>query len=258
MSRARIYGLTYHGITDGNAPVVPYRRRSYDVTRQAFGRHLVAMADVVTTPPSTSLGASDTSLGWAITFDDGAENGLQAADLLESVGWRGYFFVVSSRIGERGFLDRRQLCDLRDRGHVVGSHSATHPDRMSALPYEEAANEWRDSLECIGEAIGQAVDVAALPGGAYSREVAAAAAGAGVRVLFTSEPVLRSRDVCGCAVVGRYAVRSTTDADTVAALAAGRFLACSLQWTGWNSRKVAKRLLGDYYFAVRSRLLRGE
>ncbi len=256
MRGSRAHGLMYHGVGNGPNLASP-SQRSYDVSLQTLAQHMQAIAAGVKTAPSTSIGppAAAAVPQWAITFDDGAESALEAADILESYGWRAYFFVVSSWIGARGSLNARQISELRNRGHVVGSHSVSHPDPMSGLPYERIVREWRKSLERLGEVLGEPVKTAAVPGGGYSSKVAAAAAEAGVEVLFTSEPVLVTRCVQNCTVVGRYAIRSTTDAETAAALAAGRRGPCATQWLSWNSKKLMKELLGDSYYTIRTRIL---
>lgn len=246
--------LMYHHIYENGAQE-PLGRRSYAISLSAFDAHLDAFLGTVGTAPSTSLVSYAEVPQWAITFDDGAESALPAADLLESAGWRAYFFIVGSWIGNRGFLNAAQITDLRNRGHVIGSHSFSHPDPMSGLPYASMLEEWRRSLETLGEVLGEPIRTAAVPGGGYSLRVAAAAAEAGIEVLFTSEPVSRSRSVQGCTVVGRYAIRSSTDGKSAAALAAGRRSACTRQWLEWNCMKIPKRLLGNSYYTVRTRIL---
>jgi len=85
--------------------------------------------------------------------------------------------------------------------------------------------------------------------------VAAAAAEAGIEILFTSEPTSRAKMVNGCLVVGRYAIRNGTSAQGAAALAAGSPLACAGQCAAWNTRKVAKRILGGRYHSLRDKLI---
>lgn len=62
----------------------------------------------------------------ALTFDDGPDPRFTPAvlDVLAAHGARATFFLVGSRVAEHPELVRR----IRDEGHVVGSHSATHPD----------------------------------------------------------------------------------------------------------------------------------
>ena len=68
------------------------------------------------------------------TFDDGGVSYYTVvADRLEAQGWRGHCFVSTDFIGQRGFLTAAQIRELDARGHVIGSHSASHPARFSTL-----------------------------------------------------------------------------------------------------------------------------
>jgi len=57
-------------------------------------------------------------------------------------------------------------------------------------------------------------------GGYFSAQVARAAAAAGLTALFTSEPEIRVREVDGCAVLGRFAIRRGNSLDYPAKLVA--------------------------------------
>ena len=70
---------------------------------------------------------------YLMTVDDGGVSYYTlVADRLEARGWRGHCFVSTDAIGTRGFLTASQLRELDTRGHVIGSHSASHPARFSA------------------------------------------------------------------------------------------------------------------------------
>jgi peptidoglycan/xylan/chitin deacetylase (PgdA/CDA1 family) len=125
------------------------------------------------------------------------------AGMLEEYAWRGYFFVTTDGIGRPGFLNDRQIRELDKRGHVIGSHSCSHPERMSRGPWERLLAEWKASTERPASSVSHAVKVASVPGGYYSRRVAETAAAAGIETLFTSEPKADVRTVNGCRVLGR-------------------------------------------------------
>lgn len=259
MRRASTRVLMYHGLLDG--PGVPRgrSRRSYALSMETFSSHVRTLDSRLSSEPSLLTGLAPSCSEepiWALTFDDGLESVLPAADLLESVGWRAHIFIVTSWIGKDGFLTPAHIVDLHNRGHVIGSHSLTHPDPMSALPFERLHDEWRRSLEDLSALVGAPVTVGAVPGGGYSTDVAAAAARAGMRVLFTSEPVTRGSQVDGCEIVGRFAVRSSTSSREIVALANGDRIACGRQWVGWNTKKLVKRAMGDAFYRSRAHVLR--
>jgi peptidoglycan/xylan/chitin deacetylase (PgdA/CDA1 family) len=186
----------------------------------------------------------------ALTFDDGGASASLAAELLERRGWRGQFFVTSSRIDSPGFLSSERMRELAARGHAIGSHSHTHPTYMGRLSESELLDEWVRSRAAIGEVLGEPPLTASVPGGYLSGAVIATAAAAGYELLFTSEPTTRvSGD--GLTVRGRYTVWASTPARVAAAYAKGSPLAHGRLWLEWNAKKLAKRVSPDVYQALR-------
>ena len=96
----------------------------------------------------------------------------------------------------------------------------------------------------VADVLGEEVTAASVPGGDFSPAVAEAAAAAGYTELFTSEPVLASRDAYGLTMHGRFIIRRWTTPATAAALAAGDWLACARQRFLWNAKKIGKHLGG--------------
>jgi peptidoglycan/xylan/chitin deacetylase (PgdA/CDA1 family) len=184
----------------------------------------------------------------AITVDDGGVSfATVIADALEAKGWRGHAFACTGQIGRRGFLNSRDIRDLDVRGHLIGSHSATHPTRFSACSWAQMLAEWRDSRHELEDVLGHAVHTASLPGGYLSRRVAAAAAEAGLRTLYTSEPVRRRRLVDGCELIGRVTVRPGVSLAELTALAAGARWPLARRRAVWSAKKMVKPLLGAAY-----------
>ena len=223
----------------------------YKLAPDAFRLHLDAIAAAVGAPPSI-----DDCSGWMLTFDDGGITALApTADLLEQRGWRGWFFITTDRVGEPTFLNPDQIRELRRRGHVVGSHSCSHPPRLSHCPPEQIDREWSRSREALTKILGEPVTSASVPGGFHSPAVARSAAAAGYKILFNSEPSSAIHTVDGCKIIGRYAIVRGTSAGTAAALAEGRLLPRLKQASIWNVKKAAKFLGGDLYLRLRSRFL---
>ena len=187
----------------------------------------------------------------ALTFDDAGASALTAAASLEERGWRGHFFVPTARIGTPGFLEPDALRALARRGHVVGSHSHTHPTYMGKLPREELEREWRTSREILADVLDDEPAIASVPGGLLSRAVIETAADAGFRVLMTSEPVARVRRVGDLFVVGRFGIWSTTPASRAAAYVTGSRAARAQLWLEWNAKGVAKRVSPQAYQVMR-------
>src|SRR5436189_253666 len=84
-------------------------------------------------------------------------------------------------------LTAPQIRDLHKKGHVIGSHSCSHPPRISSLSPGAIFEEWSKSIQQLSEITGEPVWTASVPAGYYSSRVGKAAAEAGIRALFHSE-----------------------------------------------------------------------
>ncbi len=189
-----------------------------------------------------------------LTFDDGGVSALtEIAPCLEAAGWLGYFFITTNCIGKRGFLSEAQIRELDMRGHVIASHSCSHPPRMASLSHRMLLAEWRDSLAKLTDILQKPVSIASVPGGFYSRAVGRAAAEAGVKILFTSEPVQNIQNISSMLLVGRFSVMNTDSAEYAARLAIGDARLRYKQWCLWNAKKVVKRTVGKPYLALREK-----
>jgi peptidoglycan/xylan/chitin deacetylase (PgdA/CDA1 family) len=252
--------IAYHDVVDDlrvARGIAQGHTTLYTIDRRMFREHLHAIAAMGTNAELVPLEPSTPSQSNTVylTVDDGAVSSYCVADEMERLGWRGHFFVTTGWVGHPGFLDREQVRDLVTRGHIVGSHSCTHPDRMSHLSGEQLAREWKDSCAMLADITGRSTVTASVPGGYYSRAVAEAAAEAGIRVLFTSEPTARQARVSSCFVLGRYSVRRTHSAGTVARIAAGAVSPRAQQAVGWFIKKSIRYAAGDYYLRLRTLLL---
>lgn len=230
---------------------------SYKISDSTFASHLEAVSSrgvEVNSDVRLLERGSEAPIPILFTFDDGGSGAMPAADMLEARSWRGHFFVTTAQIGERGFLTRDGIRELHRRGHVVGTHSHSHPLRMGRMTAPEVHDEWKHSIEILETILGAPVESASVPGGYYRPFVAAAAAACGIRWLFTSEPVTRVGHVAACAVYGRYTIRRSTGPAFVLSLLGRRSLARTSQWTAWNLKKVAKMIAGDAYLRLRSSL----
>jgi peptidoglycan/xylan/chitin deacetylase (PgdA/CDA1 family) len=255
--------LAYHDVisvgaspdTSGFLGAGPAR---YKLDRGQFDAHLNAIATATSRAPVLASDVIEGRAGpgsWSITFDDGGSGSVAIGEELARRGWRGHFFVISDRVGTPGFLDADGIRELSRMGHLIGTHSVSHPRRMSALPWPELLEEWRRSAGELAEVVGAPVQLGAVPGGYYSRQVARAAGAGGLTGLLTSEPVRVIRRVDGCLVLGRASLRSRTPSARAADLAAGRSLTWQRERLAWDARKVAKSIAGDAYPKLRSAVL---
>jgi peptidoglycan/xylan/chitin deacetylase (PgdA/CDA1 family) len=221
----------------------------YKLEPAAFEAHLDALA-ATGLELAPLAGVDDPEPAASLTFDDGGASAPAAASALERRGWRGQFFITTSRIDTPGFASSEQLRELDRRGHVIGSHSHTHPTYMGKLTRAALDQEWSQSRELLGEVLGTPPRTASVPGGFLSEEVIASAAAAGYELLFTSEPTARVVQR-GILVRGRYTIWATTPARVAASYAQGNTIACGRLWLEWNAKKLAKSTSPRVYQALR-------
>lgn len=213
----------------------------YKLSVQQFDRELAAIA-----------ASAARALPFSLTFDDGGRSFYTViADRLEAQGWRGQCFVVTDCIDRPGFLTRAQIRELVERGHVIGSHTASHPPQLHRRGHDAIVGEWRTSIAILEDILCHPVVTASVPGGCYSRGVAEAAGEAGVISLFTSEPVRASHRVGACGVHGRFTLRGNSSPGL-----SGRLVSSAAplsrwgMWAQWNAKALVKPMLGPRYVRV--------
>ena len=253
--------LLYHDVTasgsdDASGFAGPEAAR-YKLTPDEFGLHLDRIATAATIRPQAdpdSLAVSGPA--WTITFDDGGVSfATVIAKELERRNWRGWFLIATDYIGTAGFCSRDQIRELHQRGHVIGSHSCSHPERISACSPMQLQEEWSRSCRVLSDIVSEPITTASVPGGFYSTAVARTAAKAGIKVLFNSEPTTGEFDVDGCRILGRYNIyrgMSAADATSLLTSPVRRWRQAAF----WSAKKAAKVVAGPIYKAVRQRLLR--
>lgn len=260
----RVISLLYHDVFGPAGPAssgfAGAGADRYKLSQDEFASHLEAIRSVLPHAPariSDVLGSARAHKpAVLLTFDDGGASADFIAGSLERFGWRGHFFVTTGFVGTPTFLSRQQIRSMHQRGHVIGSHSQSHPPRMAASPAFEVVREWKESTAALEDILGSKVTVASIPCGSYARRVAEAAAEAGIHALFTSEPTATTWSVHHTLVLGRYSIFNRTDAATAAALARGALLPCLSQKLVWNAKKAAKRAAADTYLKAREGVLR--
>jgi peptidoglycan/xylan/chitin deacetylase (PgdA/CDA1 family) len=259
-----VIALMYHDVVAAGAEDssgFPGRDAAlYKVTPELFEAHLSAITGRARPDEDShahpALPAHPARPAPLLTFDDGGISGMTAADVMERHGLTGFFFVTVNYLGAPGFLTPRHLRELRQRGHIIGSHSCSHPLRMGHCPLSRVLEEWTRSRAAIADALGEEPVDASVPGGDFAPHVATAAGAAGFTRLFTSEPVRTPHHAYGVMLHGRFIIQRRTSPRTAAALAAGSRAACTRQAVAWAAKKIGKQLGGTRYLDLRRLLLR--
>lgn len=252
--RGGIASFGYHEVTDDPAAsgfqrpaAVPFK-----LTCSAFRRHLDAIAKERIPELITAVDPGDPRQHLVLTFDDGGQSGMYAADELARRGWRGHFFVVTSRIGTAGFLTASDIRQLNRDGHIVGSHTHTHPNFFRELAWDRMSDEWRISTDCLAQLLGQPVRSASIPGGDLSDRVVWSAMESGVEFLFTSEPTTQPVRIDATWVLGRFIPKVNTPAWRIRELAGFRGWERAMAWRQIKLR-VRALLPGLFHRYVQSR-----
>lgn len=90
---------------------------------------------------------------------------MHIADELERRDWKGHFLITTSLVGRSGFLSRSEVAELRQRGHLIGSHSHNHPDICWDLSFSEMYQEWRISCDVLKQILQEETTIGSIPGG---------------------------------------------------------------------------------------------
>lgn len=237
-THAEIACLMYHEVTD-EPESTGFQRpaaRHYVLPSRAFADQLSRFRAMGLQPQLVSgVDLATPGRHLLLTFDDGGRSALAIGEQLARLGWRGHFFIVTSRIGEPTFLDAPGIRALRAMGHIVGSHSHTHPDIFRDLPRSRMLEEWRTSARILEDLLGEACTVASVPGGDISGAVLESANDAGFKALFTSEPWTTPRRVGDCWILGRFCLKTGTSAESVEEL---------VQFRGWRLARLERGLKG--------------
>jgi peptidoglycan/xylan/chitin deacetylase (PgdA/CDA1 family) len=235
-SAPEVAGFMYHEVTDDPETTGFQRRgaRPYQLTRRAFGLHLDGIAAAAAAPSLvTDVDFTRPGRHVLLTFDDGGKSALTASDALARRGWRGHFFIVTSLIGGRTFLAASEIREIAAAGHLIGSHSHTHPDIFRDLSVERMREEWRVSRDALAQILGAPCVGGSVPGGDISRDVLRSAADVGFSYVFTSEPWLAPQRVGDCWVLGRFAPKVGTSPARIRQLASFR---------GWTGALLVRRM----------------
>jgi len=243
----RLISLAYHDVEARK------NRRRYSVTLREFRAHLAAIREAVGGAPSVP-GAEPEMSGFALTFDDGHAGCVQAAEALQELDWKAAFFVISGYVGKQGWLDAPSIKRIAGMGHVIGSHTVDHPEGLSRMEDAFILDQWARSKAALEDILGGPVTSASVPGGDYSARVGRAAEAAGVKHLFTSEPVATAWTVGGCRVMGRFALTNGMSSGKVARIAAGAAADRAEQYLSWNLKKAVKSVMMRPYLALRRRV----
>lgn len=190
------------------------------------------------------------------SFDDGGVSFYtKAAPILERYGFKGVFFISTSYIGTPGFLSEEQIKDLAKRGHIIGSHTHTHPIDLSKLSSEEIIAEWKKSYSIIRVLTGKSDIVASIPNGNTSIQGLQLAFNCGYTDIYTSQPTTKVKSKVNHRIIGRYVVHSNMTTQDVINIATSNGTQFKMS-VKWHLLNIIKKILGSSYKSIKSKIIR--
>lgn len=189
------------------------------------------------------------------TFDDGGESFIaKAAPILEKYGFKGLFFISTNYIGSAGFLTVGQIKELAERGHVIGSHSHTHPEIFTKLSGEEIKEEWQLSSKVLKDILGNRDIPASIPNGYASKKILDAAIQYGFKTIYTSQPTTMPRNYKSSTLLGRYVVHDGMSSKDVVRMVSSK--SCQMKLSiKWHLLNIVKKVLGSSYDTIKEKIL---
>lgn len=185
------------------------------------------------------------------TFDDGGVSFYTIiAPILEKYGFKGIFYISTSFIGTEGFLNRDQIKELYERGHIIGNHSHSHPPIMSSLNRKELSQEWRFAQNILKEILGFFPEYASLPGGSYSKTILGELNQIGIKHLDTSIPTTKILNYKGTSVRGRYVITEGTKIKQIFNILSHSTIRKKM-YMRYKIMGIMKKILGKKYNKVR-------
>ena len=191
-----------------------------------------------------------------LTFDDGGISAYtKIFPILENAGMVGHFFIIGDRVGKEGFVNESQIREMRNHGHIIGTHSFSHPKRISSLSIKTIKNEWEKGIQTLEDVLGERISVASIPNGYSSKQVLECASNAGISHIFNSNPMIKIKKYKNCVVIGRYPVQNQHDENYVASIVNRKLTTICRHSAEWRIKSIIRSIGGESYLKIREKLL---
>lgn len=167
--------------------ILKNKEKGYTMTRLIYGLFLASLcfaakANEEEKDVKISKYRGGRKAALCLTFDDGTQDHLLfAAPMLEKRGFRGTFYIVTSRIkdvqdhSKKGAksMTWKEVKELADRGHEIGNHSMTHYHltRGDDKSYAKRLYEIKEPIEILHKKTGYKPVTFCYPGNGKDKEV---------------------------------------------------------------------------------------
>ena len=250
MSDKRVCTLMYHDVYDVSNKESGFNIDSnypYKIKKEAFEEQIKALSKYV-----ESRGVDKGYI--RLSFDDGGVSFFNIImPILEKYGFKGYFFIATSFIGQDGFLTEEMIKEMHFRGHVIGGHSHTHRQRMHTLPLEDLENDWKECIDTLNRITGDYTRIVSLPNGFESKRIFKTLCLLGIKDVYTSEPFEKPKHHDNLNVFGRYGIRNTMTIDDVLAIAFNNKTKNKIRYKK-AVLNFLKKIMGNSYITIRERI----
>ena len=169
--------LVLHKIVKGNC------NSWEDVSEETF----VSMVDIVGSQwVSIDEKTINKEKGWCLTFDDGNVSDFETVyPVLKERGVNATFFLITDKIGRKGYLTWAQIQEMSANGMRFGSHSVSH-QKMTALTVKDAIYQFTKSKEILEHKLGNKILSFSYPFGENSEELNRICFQSGYKFVYTS------------------------------------------------------------------------
>ncbi|MBN2453899.1 MAG: polysaccharide deacetylase family protein [Candidatus Omnitrophica bacterium] len=125
----------------------------------------------------------------AVTFDDGFYNNYEYAfPVLKKYNIPATIFIITGKIGEKGFVGWKEIRQMADSGVVtIGSHTVSHK-WLPSMGTRQLESELRDSRALLEEKLGIPVTELCYPLGAHDERVKREAVKTGYKCAVATNP----------------------------------------------------------------------
>ena len=188
-----------------------------------------------------------------LTFDDGGISFYTIiAPILEKKHLIGRFYIATNYIGTEGFMDENQIKDLHQRGHIIGSHSCSHPSDFRAVPFVARKEEWADSVRRLSEIIGEPVREVSVPNGFLQKDDLKIFEELGITTIYTSK-LGENRKKGAMVIKGRIGVDKNMSSVRVLSILNGG-LPYSKMLLKQKALSLVKLFLGNNYVKIKAKI----
>ena len=228
------HALTYHEISKMRSSF------AYTLTLHQLEEHLNIVSRIC------RWGQSGVQPSATVTFDDGHVSNFEyALPLLEQYSICAIFFVVA------GFVNCRPDCmtwehlrEMSALGHEIQSHTWSHP-LLTHCSDAELREELVRSKETIELLVGKPVEALGVPGGRWNHRVLRAAASAGYRRVYVSDPWVVNPQPENISLVGRLTVKNGLRAEQLRSLLTGEGMYPVFFRAGYRMKELFRSAVGD-------------